>query len=253
MKKMSGILFWGSLLFLLPQAIYVRKTAPRFSPAGGPDSGSAGTGKPLNLIAIGDSIVAGVGASRLTKALVGQTAEKLAKLLACQVNWQALGVNGIDSSGVIDKLVPHLPDKQTNVFLVSVGVNDITGLSTLSRWERNLVEILKSLTRHSPDALIAVAGIPPLRGFPVLPQPLRALIGFRGEVFDRSARKLISHHSNALHIPLDFEPTPDQFSADGFHPSEASYSEFGEMMANRIADRLKSASKEFTKTRPVSE
>jgi lysophospholipase L1-like esterase len=252
MKRMSDILFWGSLLFLLPQAIYVRKTAPRFSPADGPTSGSAGTGKPLNLIAIGDSIVAGVGASRLTKALVGQTAEKLAKLLACQVNWQALGVNGIDSSGVIEQLIPRLPDKKANVYLVSVGVNDITGLSTLSRWERNLAEILKSLTRHSPDALIAVAGIPPLRGFPVLPQPLRALIGFRGEVFDRSARKLSSHHSNALHIPLDFEPTPDQFSADGFHPSEASYSEFGEMMASRIADRFKSASVEFSKTRPVS-
>ena len=252
MKKMSGILFWGSLLFLLPQAIYVRKTAPRFSPAGGPDSGSAGTGKPLNLIAIGDSIVAGVGASRLTKALVGQTAEKLAKLLACQVNWRALGVNGIDSSGVIGQLVPRLPDKKTDIFLVSVGVNDITGLSTLSRWERNLVEILKSLTRHSPDALIAVAGIPPLRGFPVLPQPLRALIGFRGEVFDRSARKLISHYSNALHIPLDFEPTPDQFSADGFHPSEASYRDFGEMTATRIADRLKSASMEFNEKRLVN-
>ncbi len=241
MKRMNGILFWGSLLFLLPQAIYVRKTAPRFSPAGGPASGSAGTGKPLNLIAIGDSIIAGVGASRLTNALVGQTAEKLAKSLTCQVSWQALGFNGIDSSGVIDQLVPRLPDKKTDVFLVSVGVNDITGLSTLSRWERNLAAVLKSLTRHSPDALIAVAGIPPLRGFPVLPQPLRTLIGFRGEVFDRIARKQISQHPKALHVPLDFEPTPEQFSADGFHPSEASYREFGEMMANRIAERLRSA------------
>jgi hypothetical protein len=72
----------------------------------------------------------------------------------------------------------------------------------------------------------------------VLPEPLRALIGCRGEVFDEIARRQISEHSNALHVPLDFEPNPEQFSADGFHPSEASYRQFGEMMANVIALRL---------------
>lgn len=238
MARMNGILFWGGLLACLPQAIYVRKTAPRFSPAAGPPSGSAGTGKPLHLTAIGDSIIAGVGASQLTLALVGQTAEKLARSLACQVRWNALGENGIDSRGVVDRLVPRLANIETDVFLVSVGVNDITGLSTLAGWKRNLAEVLESLTRHSPQALIAVAGIPPLRGFPVLPQPLRALIGARGEAFDGIARELISQHPNALHLPLDFEPTPDQFSADGFHPSEASYRKFGEMMAQRIAERI---------------
>ena len=74
---MRSIIFWGLLPFILPQAIYVRKTAPRFAGAAGPRRGAAGTGKNYDLIAIGDSIIAGVGAKTLAKALVGQTAEKL--------------------------------------------------------------------------------------------------------------------------------------------------------------------------------
>ncbi|MGD9219095.1 MAG: hypothetical protein PVH01_07360 [Desulfobacterales bacterium] len=37
---------------VLPQAIYVRKTAPRFSAAGGPQDGVVGSGKNVDLIAI---------------------------------------------------------------------------------------------------------------------------------------------------------------------------------------------------------
>lgn len=237
---MKSILFWGLFPFLLPQAIYVRKTAPRFDAAGGPLHGTTGSGPPIRLIAIGDSIIAGVGVTLLSKALVAQTAEKLAKAIKRQVVWQALGKNGVDSRQVNDRLVPQLTDQKADIFLVSVGVNDITGLSTMARWRRNLSQLLKSLAHHSPNALIAVAGIPPLKGFPVLPQPLRALMGMRGAAFDKIARDQILQHPNALHVPLDFDPEPAQFSADGFHPSEESYRELGEMMASRIADRLKS-------------
>ena len=39
---------------------------------------------------------------------------------------------------------------------------------------------------------------------------------------------------NSLHIPLDFEPDPDKFAADGYHPSEDSYAEFGRHVAERL-------------------
>ena len=90
---MRSALFWSSLPFLLPQALYVRQTAPRFAPAAGPTSGAVGEGTQRTLLAIGDSIVAGVGASELPKAMVGQTASALATSLECRVNWQALGVH----------------------------------------------------------------------------------------------------------------------------------------------------------------
>jgi lysophospholipase L1-like esterase len=244
---MRSIIFWGLLPFILPQAIYVRKTAPRFSAAAGPRGGTAGSGKNYTLIAIGDSIIAGVGATTLAKALVGQTAEKLSCLLDCKITWQAIGRSGAVSNEVIERLVPQLPDKQPDFMVVSVGVNDATSLSSVARWRQNLAKLLKTLVDYAPAAIIAVAGIPPLRGFPVLPQPMRALFGIRGEIFDRVLQEEIARRKNAVHVPLDFEPEPHMFSADGFHPSEESYQGFGEMVAREIAAKFKAIAPEQSK------
>ena len=241
---MQSLLFWGLLPFILPQAIYVRKTAPRFSGAAGPLSGAVGSGKNHSLIAIGDSIIAGVGATTLAKALVGRTAEKLSFLLDCKITWEAIGAIGAVSQQIIERLVPQLPHKQPDFMVVSVGVNDVTSLSSVARWRQNLARLLKALSAYAPAAVIAVAGIPPLKGFPILPQPMRALFGIRGETFDRVARAEIGRHKNVIHVPLDFDPAPHMFSADGFHPSEESYQWFGEMMAQGITEKFKSVAPE---------
>jgi lysophospholipase L1-like esterase len=68
---------------------------------------------------------------------------------------------------------------------------------------------------------------------------LRALFGLRGETLDRIAREEISRYRNAVHVPLDFETTPERFAADGYHPSEAGYQELGEMVARLTADRFR--------------
>ena len=232
--SMKNLLFWIAFPFLVPQALYVRRTAPRFAPAGGPSAGSVGDGQQTRLLAIGDSIIAGVGASALSRALVGQTAAALASSQQCRVSWQALGVSGYTSEKVLERLVPELPEVAFDYIIVSVGVNDITGLTTVRNWRLNLALLLYKLHVHSPNAVIAVAGMPPLHGFPLLPQPLRAVFGMRGRTFDAIAKKVVDRHPNSLHIPLDFEPDPDKFAPDGYHPSEESYAEFGRHMAEKL-------------------
>lgn len=231
---MRNALFWGAVPFLLPQALYVRQTAPRFAPAGGPKDGHAGDGKESHLVAIGDSIIAGVGATNLSRALVGQTAAALATALDCRVSWQALGVSGYNSTKVLDQLLPELPQHSADYVIVSVGVNDITGLTTLRRWRQNMARLLDELQGHSPDASIAVAGMPPLHGFPLLPQPLRATFGMRSRVFDEIVRDVVEPLPNTVHVPVDFEPAPHRFAGDGYHPSEESYAEFGRYMADGL-------------------
>ncbi len=231
---MKNLLFWAAFPFLVPQALYVRKTAPRFAPAAGPASGSVGHGEESRLLAIGDSIIAGVGATELSKALVGQTAAALAASRKCRVSWKALGVSGYDSAKVLEHLVPELPRESCDYIVVSVGVNDITGLTSIQRWRANLAAVLQRLQAHSPNALIAVSGMPPLHGFPLLPQPLRATFGMRGSLFDDITREVVAEHVNARHVPVDFEPHPEKFAPDGYHPSEESYAEFGRHMADEL-------------------
>lgn len=234
MRRMKNLLFWAAFPFLLPQALYVRRTAPRFSPADGPSYGSSGHGNPARLLAVGDSIIAGVGATVLSRALVGQTAEAISSSLRCCVSWQAHGASGYTSAKILQRLVPNLPDGPADYIIVSVGVNDITGLTSLRKWRENLSLLLENLRTHSPDAAIAVAGMPPLHGFPLLPQPLRAAFGMRGRIFDDAARSVVARFPNTVHVPLDFDPEPHQFALDGYHPSEESYSEFGRYMADGL-------------------
>lgn len=231
---MRNLLFWIVLPFLVPQALYVRRTAPRFSAAAGSPEGSAGKGEPARLLAIGDSIIAGVGASELKRALVGQTAIALAKSRNCQISWWAFGRSGYNSTAILERIVPELPEVAFDYIVVSVGVNDITGLTSMRNWRLNLTLLLHKLRTHSPNALIAVAGIPPLHAFPLLPQPLRAVLGMRARAFEEVARQVVECHDNSSHIPLDFEPHPSQFAPDGYHPSEESYAEFGQHVAHRL-------------------
>ena len=230
----KNLIFWGAVPFLLPQAIYVKTTAPRFAPADGPREGSIGTGPSTRLLAVGDSIIAGVGATQLSKALVGQTAAAIAASVNQCVAWQALGVSGYKSMHVLENLVPKLPEAAADYVIVSVGVNDITGLTTLGVWRQNMSLLLEKLRQHSPDATIAVAGMPPMHGFPLLPQPLRAAFGMRSRSFDEAVREVVKRLPNAVHVPLDFDPDPEEFAADGYHPSEESYVKFGRRMADRL-------------------
>jgi lysophospholipase L1-like esterase len=233
-----SLVFWLLLPFVAVQALRLRRSAPRLQAAAGDTRGRAGTGKALRLLAIGDSIIAGVGAATLDRALVGRTAESLAILRGRTVEWEAHGISGANARQILADLVPVLGPLPADAMIVSVGVNDVTSPSTIRAWKRHLLALVTALRAHSPNAVIVVAGIPPLRVFPLIPEPLRSLIGFRGETLDRVMRDLLQEHAGVLHTPVVFDIRSGSFCADGFHPSEQSYIEFGEAMAARIATQL---------------
>ena len=237
---MRTVLFWLLFPWLIPQALYVRRTAPRFAAASGPTEGATGddsgegNDKRVRLLAIGDSIIAGVGASEMSKALIGQTAAALADSSQACVSWQAIGVSGYNCRAILDHLIPKLPQAAADYIIVSVGVNDVTGLTGLRTWRNNLSDLLQKLRAHSPDATIAIAGLPPMHGFPLLPQPLRAVLGIRARSLDDAAIAIVSSFPDMVHVALDFDPDPTGFAGDGYHPSEESYVEFGRYMADGL-------------------
>ncbi|MEW6114159.1 MAG: SGNH/GDSL hydrolase family protein [Thermodesulfobacteriota bacterium] len=232
---MRMILFWLLFPFVLPQALKVRRSAPRLLGANGPHKGRFGSGNTLNLLAIGDSIIAGVGARTVEQALPGQVALELAKLLGCEVRWQALGSIGATSATVRSSLFPSLPRDTFDVMVLSVGVNDVTSLRRTSSWSKDLGNLLDQLRRHSPEAAIVMVGLPPLSKFPLLPQPLRAVMGIRATVFDNVAVQVISMRAGIVHVPLPFDLGLENFSSDGFHPSPSSHRNLGQNIAGNIA------------------
>ncbi|HET9033840.1 MAG TPA: hypothetical protein VFN25_13175, partial [Dokdonella sp.] len=113
-----------------------------------------------------------------------------------------------------------------------------TALTTIRAWRKRVLALAMALRSHSPDAVIVFAGMPPLRSFPLIPEPLRWLIGFRGETLDAVMHAALKECPGVFHVQVEFEMREDSFCADGFHPSEQSYVVFGEAMAESIDAHL---------------
>lgn len=232
------MLFWGFLPFAIPQALWVRRNALRLPAASGLAHGTVGQGPAKRLLAVGDSIISGVGAGDYSGSLTVQTAKALAEQLGISVNWSAHGLNGADVSTVLHSLVPQLPESEADYIIVSVGINDVTSLSRLSTWRKGMETLLAALAHHSPNAVIAVAGMPPLQVFPALPQPLRTWLGFRANILGEEMRRIVTGFPKAIHVPLKVDLQPGTFAIDGYHPSEHSYISFGKGMAEHIISQL---------------
>lgn len=231
-------LFWLALPFVAPQALLVRRRAPRFPVAEGPMTGSAGRGRPLRLVGIGDSVIAGVGAGTTDRAVVARTAAGLARLLDCRVDWRALGIVGADAGQVSRDLVPAAARRETDLWLVSVGVNDVTSLKSARRWRTDLEELLAALQAHSPGSLTVLLGVPPMGTFPLLPWPLRGLLGLRASNLDRVG-KAVAESGGVLHRPYARTLLTEQFSSDGYHPSPAGHQAVADDVAARAAPVLR--------------
>lgn len=228
-----SLLFWAGLPLVAIQGIRVRRRAPRFAPAAGADRGEVGTGPILRLLALGDSIVAGVGVDRLERALPGALARELAARQGRRVRWRAIGRNGADAEavhrafrGLRDELEP------ADLVLLSLGVNDVTGLRPRSRFRRDLQALCADLRDWSPQALLLHVGIPPLQCFPLLPPPLRHWLGLRAAQLDAVAAAVLAVWPPSRHLPIARTPAPEAFAADGFHPGAAACADWaGELVA----------------------
>jgi lysophospholipase L1-like esterase len=223
---------------LLSQAFALRRHALTLLPAAGPTRGRIGRGEPLRLLAIGDSIIAGVGARRIEHSTVMHAARFMSGRLAREIHWHASGMIGAGARRVRCEAVPMLPEQPFDVILVSVGVNDVLRLERSGRFRRQLLKLIRELKRHSPHAVIGYLGLPPLDRFPKLRRPLRWMVGQRIRRFDTIAREAIARVPNAFHIPVSFSPRPRMFSDDGLHPSETSQRRLGKIIAGALTPRL---------------
>lgn len=241
-NPMRSLLFWSALPFVLPQAMWVRQRAPRFAgPAAAaeglarPDAAApADAAAPLHLVGLGDSLIEGVGVTRAEDCLTACCAREFAAATGRAVGWRTVGRSGATSAGVLHKLAARLPPEPVDLFLVSVGVNDVTALRRRRDWRAHLDAIATRLARHSPDALAVFLGLPPLQRFPMLPPPLAQVLGLRARQLNDELAEVLGAHPGARHFRFDFEARPEEFAPDGFHPSGESYIRIARAVAASI-------------------
>ena len=233
-RHLATILTPPLLPVLVVQGYWTRKRTPRLPAAGGPLEGTVtGLGEPIQLIAVGESTVAGIGASTHEAALTGQLAQAINRRSKRSVSWLVMARSGINARKSLIELVPKLAGRRADVVLIALGVNDSIEFHTARRWASEVERLIDGIRDEVGDALVLLAGVPPLDYFPALPQLLGLVLGARSTSLDQASIGMARKMRRVVHVPFQIEKgrSRELFCADGFHPSELGYSLWAEQLA----------------------
>lgn len=184
-------------------------------------------GDPVDLLLLGDSIAAGLGAERRKDTLGGRLARGLAKATRRSVRLRTAAVVGSESSALPAQLASLPAEYRPDVAVLVVGGNDVTHRVPVADSVRHLITTVAAL--HALGAEVVVGTCPDLGALRAVPQPLRSL----GSLASRqlaAAQRAGAVDSGAFVVSLAtvvgpfFVVNPEEmFSLDRFHPSAAGY------------------------------
>jgi lysophospholipase L1-like esterase len=184
-----------------------------------------GTGPPLELVVLGDSSGAGVGAPLLEGPGPLVAAHLGERFTVTLTNY---AVSGARSADVRAGQLGPAADRRPDVALLAVGGNDATHLTPLRRLDRDLRAVIAGLKAANPSVHILCTGSPDVGAVPILHPPLRWLLASRARAVNR-VFEAVASEMGAVFVPIArlcgpaFRADRSLFCADGFHPSPAGY------------------------------
>ena len=195
-------------------------------------------GAPIELLLLGDSLAAGLGAERRKDTLGGRIAKAVARRMLRPVRLRTVAVVGSESmalAGQIDRL-PQ--DYRADAAVIVVGGNDVTHM--VPPWSA-AGELEKAIVRLQERGTAVVIGTcPDLGTLQPVPQPLRALLSRMSHRLALEQTK-VAWRTGAVPVDLrqavgpTFREQPEEmFSLDRFHPSAAGYRRTAEALVPAV-------------------
>jgi lysophospholipase L1-like esterase len=245
---------WPVKLALAPLLVWqgrrVRGRALRLPEASGSREGVAidafasatgvAHGRPrLRLLVVGDSSAAGVGVATQGQALAQPLARALAGRLGAPVAWQLLAATGHRAADALAALRAAPTLAPADVMVAVLGVNDAVALAGVRPWLAVLDALHACAAERAGVCLTWHSGLPPMGRFPLLPQPLRWVLGQEAARLDRALAHHVAGRADRRLAPLPPAPSgraPIGWMAeDGYHPGPVGYRHWAESLATLIA------------------
>lgn len=235
----GGIALLPFVPFLYWQGQRTRKRVGRLPDAEGETIGQFGEhAEVLNLLAIGESTVAGVGASNHGEALAGQLARFLCLETDKSVRWHVLGESGITVGETLERLVPELPETPMDYVVVALGGNDTFKVSSPNRWRNNMKKLVEILREKYPNGVILLANSPRVKDFTALPPTLKFVLWQISKLHHENAKILASEYENVFYYD-EAGAVVEGFFSDGIHPSPLGYKLWSEAMIKFLMKKLR--------------
>jgi lysophospholipase L1-like esterase len=228
---------------LIAQGKQVRSVALKLPEAAGERQGVAGAGRvALRVLIVGDSSAAGVGVGTQDEAFAGQLAQALAERTGAAVGWQLVATSGHTAADAARALTGAAL-APADLLVTALGVNDVVSQTRPAAFLKALDEIHALAITRAQVTHSWHCGLPPMATFPLLPQPLRWILGRDAAHLDNALVNHLAGQTARLHLPLPEAPhvpgkndsTPEGWMArDGFHPGLLGYRQWGRQVAEAI-------------------
>lgn len=184
-------------------------------------------GARIELLLLGDSIAAGLGAEKPKRTLGAQLASRVAKTTGRAVRLRTAARVGSESwelAGQLESLPRgYVPD----VVVIVVGGNDVTHRIRVADSTRHLADTVAALRERGCEVVVGTC--PDLGALLPVPQPLRSLAGRASRQMATAQLQVVTELgaravSLATVVGPFFVAQPDEmFALDQFHPSGAGY------------------------------
>jgi lysophospholipase L1-like esterase len=188
----------------------------------------AGCGAPIELVVLGDSSAAGMGADEPWQTVGAIIANGVSALSGRPVRLTNVAVIGAESSALELQLANALEEVPApDVAVVMIGANDVTHRIDKSVAVRHLAQVVRSL--RDAGAEVVVGTCPDLGTIEPVAQPLR-LLARRWSRDLAAAQTVAVVEAGGRTVSLGdllgpefYERPREMFSSDRFHPSPAGY------------------------------
>ncbi|KAF6000541.1 hypothetical protein CCYA_CCYA19G4686 [Cyanidiococcus yangmingshanensis] len=225
-------------------------------------------GEPRLVVFLGDSLVTGVGCSCPLNpdvecihggpVLPRRIAERLAETLGAPVEWHAVGMTGASVRDLLERVLPqaslrmmhpeHRQDRKIDMVVILCGVNDWKRAwrsYSPATFEDGLVKLVHAarerlhLPPDCPILLPAVNGsmIENVPKFQI--EPLRSMLAFVAEQYDRAKRRVAMRFGDRVRyvtaLSASREASMALFSRfDGVHPNEIGYQRWADHIFDQV-------------------
>ena len=195
----------------------------------------------ITYVALGDSTVAGVGASSPANNYVSRLHARLRSIYP-NARLTNLGVGGATAAEVAREQLPRALALGPHLVTLSIGPNDITQGRDAGQYERDVATILETLARETP-AVVIVNLLPDLAVAPRFSPEEKAAVGRLTAEFNDVLRRQARQHGAEivdLYAPSQ-EEVPDRpslVSSDEYHPSDEGYARWAELLWRGVEARI---------------
>jgi lysophospholipase L1-like esterase len=213
---------------------------------GAPDDNGrygSGPGYPVQLLLLGDSSAAGMGADTAQQTVGAIIAHGVSALSGRPVQLTNVAVIGAESTGLDQQLADALEEVDNpDVAVILIGANDVTHRIDKSIAVRHLEQAVSAL--RSTDCAVIVGTCPDLGTIEPVAQPLR-LLARRWSRDLAAAQTVAVVEAGGRTVSLGDLLGPqfamsshEMFSHDRFHPSPAGYARVASALLPSVCDAL---------------